>query len=139
MAIDGRTDVPRRFERANLFELTARRVRVSFSTTSFAGGPQLQYQDRRTRRLFRGDEIRIEDTALGSLITVTLESIPDLRTVTFTLVLPPVNVVPGSIGSRLRVPGITTTAQTTIAGPGLGPEKTYQTLDFEGTAQFVMF
>lgn len=128
-----------RFEQANLFELSGKRVHVTFNSTSFAGVPQLNYQDGRTRHLFEGDQITFEDTPLGRLATVVLEAIPDLRTVTFTLILPVVNVIRGGMGSRLRAPGIIATTHTTIAGPGLGPEKTYETLDFSGTAQIVDF
>ncbi|MCC6552646.1 MAG: hypothetical protein IT372_06425 [Polyangiaceae bacterium] len=128
-----------RFVQANLFELSEQRLHVTFSSTSFAGDPQLEYRDGRTRRSFRGDEIAMRDTALGLEVTVVLETIPDLRTVSFTLVLPAVHVLPGSMGSRLRSPGIITTAHTTIAGPPLGPDKTYETFDLSGTAQHVVF
>lgn len=139
MTTDGRTPTAGRLGQANLFELSSARGRVSFSSTSIAGVPLLQYEDRRTRRAFRGKEIAFQDTVLGTLITVNLEVIPDLRTVTFTLVLPTVHVASGVMGSRLRVPGILTTTHTTIAGPPLGPERTYETLDFSGTARLVDF
>jgi len=138
MTTDGRTTTAGVLGQANLFELSSWRVRVSFSSTSIAGVPLLQYEDPRTRRAFRGKEIAFQDTALGTLITVNLEVIPDLRTVTFTLVLPAVRVSMVT-GSRLRVPGILTTTHTTIAGPPPGPERTYETVDLSGSARFVHF
>jgi hypothetical protein len=62
-----------------------------------------------------------------------------LRTVTFTLILPVVNLLPGSGGAYIQVPGITTKSHTTIAGPVIGPEKTYSTVKLKGTAQVVAF
>jgi hypothetical protein len=50
-----------------------------------------------------------------------------------------VNVLPGSAGTHIQVPGITTTTHTTIAGPVLGPEKTYSQVNLRGTAQVVTF
>jgi hypothetical protein len=88
---------------------------------------------------FRGkEEIMISETELGELITVTLETIPDLKTVTFSLILPIVTVMPQSGGIRIKVPGITTTNPTTIAGPPPGPQKLYSIVNLRGTAQFIV-
>ena len=127
------------FEQANLFELGDYSIQVTYSSTSFTGQRQLSYRDNDINRNFMGEEIRILDTELGQLVTVTLETIADLRTVTFTLVLPLVNVIPQSGGTRVQMPGILTTTHTTIAGPGPGAEKTYSTVNLQGTAQFVVF
>jgi hypothetical protein len=127
------------FEQANLFEVGDYSIQVTYSSTSFPGQPQLSYRDNNINRNFMGEEIRILDTEIGQLVTVTLETIGDLRIVTFTLILPLVNVMPQSGGTRVRVPGILTTTHTTIAGPGPGAEKTYSTVNLQGTAQFVVF
>ncbi|WP_207714036.1 DUF6174 domain-containing protein [Scytonema sp. UIC 10036] len=124
--------------RANVFELSGASVEVSYSDTSVLGGPRLNYRDNNINRTFIGEEIRVQETELGQLITVTLEAIPDLRTVTFTLILPLVKPSTASERVRIQVPGITTTTQTTIAGPGPGAEKTYTTINLKGTAQFIV-
>ena len=127
------------FEQANLFELGDYSIQVTYSSTSFTGQRQLSYRDNNINRNFMGEEIQILDTDIGQLVTVTLETIADLRIVTFTLILPLVNVIPQSGGTRVQVPGILTTTHTTIAGPGPGAEKTYSTVNLQGTAQFVVF
>lgn len=126
------------FTRANLFELSSNSIHVTFSGTSILGGPILSYRDDQFSRSFRGEEIRLQDTELGQLITVTLEAIPDLRTVTFSLVLPIVTVMPQSAGIRIKVPGLTITNPTTIAGPPPGPQKLYSVVNLRGTAQFIV-
>ena len=126
-------------QHANLFELSDDHIQVTYSSSSFAGSPLLNYRDGTINREFGGDEIRSVETEIGELLTVTLEQIPDLRTVTFTLILPLVNVLPGSAGTHIQVPGITTTTYTTIAGPVLGSEKTYSQVNLRGTAQAVAF
>ncbi|MBA2658644.1 MAG: hypothetical protein H0U72_03555 [Nitrosospira sp.] len=131
----GATDYAR-FTQANLFELSRGAIHVTYSSTSILGGPILSYRDNRLSRSFRGDEVRIQDTDIGQLITVTLETIPDLRTVNFSLVLPAVTVMPQSMGTHIRVPGITTTAPTTIAGPPPGPQQLYSVVLV--AAQFVV-
>lgn len=126
------------FTVANLFELSSRTIHVTYSTTSVLGGPILSYRDTTLSRSFRGEEIRIENTALGEVITVTLETISDLRTVTFCLIVPIVTVMPQSSGTQVKVVGVTATAPTTIAGPPLGPQQLYSAVYLRGTAQFIV-
>jgi hypothetical protein len=126
------------FTRANLFELSGNSIHVTFSSSSILGDPILSYRDDQRSLSFKGDEIRIQNTELGELITVTLETIPDLKTVTFSLILPVVTVMPQSSGVRIKVPGITTTNPTTIAGPPPGPQQLYSLVNLRGTAQFIV-
>jgi hypothetical protein len=126
------------FTQANLFELSGKSIHVTYSSTSILGGPIFSYRDNQFSNSFRGEEIRLQETELGQLITVTLETIPDLRTVTFSLVLPTVTVMPQSAGICIKVPGITVTNPTTIAGPPPGPQKLYFIVKLTGTAQFIV-
>ncbi|MDQ3185411.1 MAG: hypothetical protein M3Q16_02900 [Pseudomonadota bacterium] len=126
------------FTQANLFELSRGAIHVTYSSTSILGGPIFSYRDDQLSRSFRSEEVRLRDTEVGQLITVTLEIIPDLRTVTFSLVLPIVTVMPQSNGIRIKVPGITTTSPTTIAGPPPGPQQLYSVVNLRGTAQFIV-
>ena len=127
------------FQQANLFELSGDDIQITYSSSSFAGPPLFSYRDGIINRQFNGKEIHCVKSDMGKLLTVTLEQIPDLRTVTFTLILPSVTVLPPSAGTHLQVPGITTTTHTTIAGPPLGPDKTYAQVTLKGTAQAVIF
>jgi hypothetical protein len=132
--------VENNFEQANLFELGSYSTQVTYSSTSITGQPLLNYRDAANNRNFMGDEILIEETEIGQLITVTLESgAADAPPVTFTLVLPEVNVLPQSGGTQIQVPGILTTTRSLFGGPRLGAEKTYSIMNLQGTAQFVVF
>lgn len=124
---------------ANLFELTSGSDHVTYSSSSIAGVPLLSYRTRRASYDFRGDQIRHTSTELGTLVSVTLQTIPDLKTVVFSLLLPNVRVLMGSGGTHVEVPGVVTTVHTTIAGPPMGPEQTYDASSFRGTAQAVIF
>lgn len=124
---------------ANLFELTGDDVDVTYSSSGITGQPQLSYRTPDTNLNFMGRDIQTAETALGSEHTVTLEQVSDLKVVTFTLILPPVHVNQLSAGTCISVPGVVTTSHTTIAGPALGPEKTYRLVRLHGTAQAVAF
>lgn len=129
---------PDNLTRANLFELSGETLQISFGSTSLLGGPSLSYRDQTTNQSFQGEEIQILETALGQEITVTVESIPDLRTVTFTLVLPIVTVLQQSSGTCIQTFGVTTMNPTTIKGPPPGPQKQYSVALLRGTAQFIV-
>ena len=127
------------FQQANLFELSGDGIQVTYSSSSIKGSQLLSYQDGTINCRFSGEEIRSEATEIGELLTVTLEHTVDSRAVTFTLILPVVTVMPASGGARIEVPGITTTTHMTIAGPGVGTQKTYFQVNLIGTAQVVVF
>ena len=123
---------------ANLFELSGDGIQVTYSTTSLTGEPLFIYRDAYISMQFRGRAILLEESRIGQLVIVTLEQVPDSRTVSFTLILPVVKVLPSSTGTNIEVLGISATAHTTIAGPGLGPSMTYRQATLSGTAQFVL-
>jgi hypothetical protein len=90
--------------------------------------------------MFQGDEIHQIDTEIGQQVTVIIEQISDLRTVTFTLLLPTINL--DERESRFfRTIGIITTHRTSIGGPDpvKGTLQTYRLKELKGTAQLVDF
>lgn len=123
----------------NLYDLKGHGVHVSYSTTSIAGVPLLTVEDRSGTHSFRGDQIRVQDTELGRLVTVTVETVPDLRSVSFSVLLPPFHL-DGTEG-ELHTTAIRTTARTSIAGPRLvkGQVNSYEVVDLRGTAKAVAF
>jgi hypothetical protein len=125
----------------NLFELTGEYAQIlTYSTTSITGQPQFFYRDQQREFTFTGDEIRSLDSEIGMLITVTLEVIPDLHTLTLTLLLPQINLDEGN-ESAFSTLAILTTHRTSIGGPRLvkGPLQTYEVVALEGTARLVTF
>jgi hypothetical protein len=123
----------------NLFVLTGAGVKIAYSTSSLAGPPLLTYKDGKQTLTFQGDEIHLSDSDIGQQVTVILEQIPDLRTVTLTLLLPVINL--DEPETRFRTIGIVATHLTSIGGPDLvnGVLQTYRAKDLKGIARFVIF
>ena len=124
----------------NLFTFSGRRddTQVTFSTTSITGQPQFSYHDDTRDVSATGDEITVERTVLGTSVTVTLEAVPDLHTVTATLVLPDLGGLSGPVthfGTFL----VLTENRTSIGGPALvtGALQRYTVIKGRGTAQEV--
>jgi hypothetical protein len=124
----------------NLFLLSSRNIQIRYQTTSLQGSPEFHYEDGRLNIDRRGDEIRTEDTSIGQFVTIVVEQVPDLETVTFSVVLPVVNLQERSPAS-LSTLGVVTRDMTTIGGPGLivGQVQTYDAVELKGTAQLVQF
>ena len=126
----------------NLFTFSGRRddTQVTFSTTSFTGQPRFSYHDDTRDVSATGDEITVERTVLGTLVTVTLETVPDLHTVTATLVLPDLGGLSGPV-THFRSFLVLTENRTSIGGPALvtGALQRYAVVKGRGTAQEVAF
>jgi hypothetical protein len=127
--------------KVNFFTLTGKDdTQIVYSTSSSTGEPQFTYRDRTHDRSFRGDDIAVTSSPLGMLVTVMLEAVPDLRTLTATLVLPDIN-----LGDRQMIQFSTvvllTTNSTSFGGPAfvIGPRQTYQVVQLNGVAQHVEF
>lgn len=128
-----------RGQRANTFELQGDRVHINYSATSINGVPTLSYRDSQRQLKFSGSDIRITETEIGQLLTVTIEQIPDLRKVTLTLVLPIVNLPPNTSQRPVQTIAIQTVQRTNIGGPDLvdGQVQSYRTLNLKGTARLL--
>jgi hypothetical protein len=126
----------------NLFTFTGRSddIQIVFSETSLTGQAQFTYHDDTRDVAVQGAAIAVERGPLGRLVTVTLESVPDLHTITVTLVLPDLGGVSRPITS-FRTFAVLTTNRTTIGGPSLvaGPIQLYRVVRGDGTAQHVQF
>jgi hypothetical protein len=124
---------------ANLFTLQGDSINVEYATGTLTGS-SLVYHDDQMDQSFANEELTVEDTQLGQLVTVTLRQIPDLETVTFTLVLPSITLTEHNAPPiDIEVPGITTTHSTTIAGPEAGQQTFYSVVTLVGTAEAAVF
>ena len=123
---------------ANLFELQCDGVQITYSTTSISGRPLFDYQGPEGDLNFSGNEIETLPSALGDEVTVTLDTVPDLHTITLTLLLPSFKL-PDDGDAEFETLAIKATNHTTIAGPPTGPAQTYEALALHGVAKAVFF
>ena len=125
-------------KQANLFELHCGGIDVTYSTSSFAGPPQLSYSGPEGELSFSGNEIETLPSALGTEVTVTLDVVPDLHTIALTLLLPGFRL-PADSDEEFDTLAIKSTHPTTIAGPPEGPDQTYEAIALHGVAKAVDF
>jgi hypothetical protein len=122
----------------NLYDLFSKRVHVQYALSGIDGKPRLHYRDKSQEKTFTGDEIRGEDTSIGRLVTVTLEVVPDLHTISFSFFLPTINL---EREAHVVTEGLYTTARTSIGGPRLvkGQLETWRAITLSGMARVVEF
>lgn len=122
----------------NLFELSNRRISVSFSATSITGDPLLHFKDRQHEVSVRGEEIRQVETEVGTLVTITLEPDADAGSLLFTLVIP--RAVLQSPGATLAIAtqGIYTRSRLPPRLPANVQLQTSDVVELKGTASFIV-
>lgn len=72
----------------NVFELTCEDTKITYVPVGFGGAPRLEYDGPMGRHVFEGDEIQTLRGARGLEVSVTLDRISILRTITLTVFLP---------------------------------------------------
>lgn len=124
-------------ESANHFELQGDGVQITYSTTSITGRALLHLNGPEGDLSFSGNEIETLPSALGDEVTVTLDTVPDLHTITLTLLLPSFKL-PDDGDAGFETLAIKTINHTTIAGPPTGPAQSYEALAMHGVAKSVI-
>jgi hypothetical protein len=98
-------------------------------------GPELRYKGVEGTFTFFSDRIEIQDSPLGSLISVLLKPNVGAGGLTFTLVLPPVNM-----GAKKKETFYTLGIKTTSIGNIIaeGAQRTYTVLHLKGLAEIAI-
>jgi hypothetical protein len=74
------------------FTLKGRDLEVSCTLGTKLSGPTLNYRQGSAARSFASEQVHIDDTSLGQLVTVTLDLVVDTGATTFSLFLPALDV-----------------------------------------------
>jgi hypothetical protein len=110
---------------ANTFDVDGP-IRAQFSSSSIRGIPLMSYEDAGLNLTFEGDKITQAKTALGQLVTVTLDEVVDAYIRTFTLILPIIRVGDDEV-AEFEALGIETTDRSGAFVPTGGPAGVLQT------------
>jgi hypothetical protein len=122
----------------NLFELSHEDTRIVYAVDADSGAPRLEYTGPMGRHSFEGDAIRTEVSARGREISVTLDGVSHLRTITLTVFVPDVQLEDCSELS-FRTVGIHATRRRSMIADAPGAELTTEPLEFDGLAKLVEF
>jgi hypothetical protein len=121
----------------NLFELSYEDTKIVYAIDAASGSPRLEYSGPMGRHSFEGEAIRTEDSARGREVSVTLDGVSHLRTITLTVFLPDVEFDEATELS-FRTVGIRATRRRSMT-EGPGAEFTTEPLEFDGLAKLIEF
>ena len=124
----------------NHFALSGAETQLTYDAATAAGGPRLTYDGPYGSHTAVGDEIRVEESALGQLVTVYLGAFPDQGDLWLTLLLPRFNPMSSADPpTPFATLAILKWVISTIAGPPrTGALEEYRVLPLAGTARLVM-
>jgi len=124
----------------NLFQLHGQQLNVSYALSGIDGKPHFSYQDAHHALQFSGDQIRVVNTEIGNIVTVTIQLTVDSGSTSFSLLVPTVNLDPTDKSAQITTEGITTLHHFSLV-PSLnrGQTELYTYTKLTGTAQVVKF
>ena len=116
---------------ANQFALKHREVEIEYNIGVTPGLPVLTYQDASGRRSFTATEVRTEETALGSLVSVPLRTSLDTGGERFGFYLPQIDVARGD-AAHFRTAGV----YEDFSGPDSVPRQpaSWRSIELHGKA-----
>lgn len=124
----------------NQFELTGDGVQITYQSGHFIDRPnlpQFTYQDAENNLTFNKDEIRTQQSELGTLVSVSLKITVDAGATILTLLLPSINLA-GETEQSFETLAIVTQSFGIL--PREGARLVYEdVLDLQGTARFAPF
>jgi hypothetical protein len=124
----------------NFYRLHGQQITVTYTKTSFVGGPSLSYHGPEGSKSFSGDQIRTAETEIGTLVTVTILPTVDAGSTTFTVLLPHVVLTGFGDHETVNTYGITTRHLfSIIIRANVGQRELYHVTPLTGTAQIVEF
>ena len=114
------------------FQLAGEGVQITYLTNGQDGKPHFTYKDAEYDRSYAGDEIRIQQSELGSLATVTLRYMPDADSVTVTLIIPRIRLQnPSESVEMLAIKCLN--VMTMLPPPGAA--ESYEAIPLKGSVQ----
>lgn len=128
------------FVAANMFSLAGGGLHVSYSTSGIDGKPHFTYQDANRSLSFAGDEIRVVECDLATVVSVTIVRTVDAGSTSFSLLVPHVNLPAPFSSLAIRTEGVTTHhAFSIIPALNHGQRDFYHVTALHGTASNVVF
>lgn len=121
----------------NQFTLKGGDITVTYTTSNFLGQPFLSYSDGTTTRDFFGSAIRVVDTGIGTLVTVTTFMTIDTGGTEFSVLLPFIELSDNSKTQVFETDGIITHFKGPDSFPRTGVAQTYEFICMQGTARHV--
>jgi hypothetical protein len=121
-----------------IFELTSDDTKITYAPGALDGVPRLHYDGPMGEYHFEGDEVQTFNSARGLEISVTMDRISHLRTITLTVFLPDLEFEDPSAELTFHTVGIHATRRRRMSGD-VGGEMISEPLELEGLARNIEY
>jgi hypothetical protein len=123
----------------NEYTLEGGGIKVVYITSNFLGQPFLSYTQGGTTKDFFGTAIRVLETGVGTLVTVTTFMTIDTGGTEFSVLLPFIELADATKTQEFATDGIATRFKGPDSFPLTGVRETYEFIPMEGIARVVRF
>jgi hypothetical protein len=115
------------------------KTKVDYETTSFIGPPILNLtQAPGPIRHFSGSQIRVVNTEVGTLVSVTTHMTVDTGSTSFSVLIPAISLSSASDHKTFSTEAIVTAHTGPNSVPSTGVHETYQFIPLNGKADFIV-
>ncbi len=121
-----------------LFELTYEDTKIVYRPGALDGSPQLHYAGPMGKYSFAGDEIQTHNSARGLEVSVTLDRVSHLRTITLTVFLPDLELADTTGELSFHTVGIHSSRRRATTAKAAEP-LTSEPLEFDGLARNIEY
>jgi hypothetical protein len=120
---------------ANRYDLHGRNVTVPYGEAGADGKPYFNYTNSGVSLTFKGDQIRILQTEIGKLVSVSVRITIDTGSTSFSILLPRAMLAKGKTSTPIKTVGITTIHKFSIIPMlSVGQHDLYTIVALSGTA-----
>jgi hypothetical protein len=124
------------FVQPNSYTLQGGNITFTYAKNNFLGGPFVTYNDGVETRDFYGTAVRVLETGIGTLVTVTTHMTIDTGGTEFSVLLPVIELADPTKTQNFNTDGILTHFKGPDSFPLTGVRETYQFIPMTGVARF---
>ena len=122
----------------NEYTLQGGNVTFTFVKHNFLGQPFVSYTEGGQTKSFFGTAVRVLETGIGTLVTVTTHMTMDTGGTEFSVLLPVIQLAGTGKSQAFSTDGIRTHFKGPDSFPATGVRETYDFIPMTGTARVIM-
>ena len=122
----------------NEYTLKGGNITFTYVKQNFLGQPFVTYTEGSQTKTFFGSAVRILETGIGTLVTVTTHMTMDTGGSEFSVLLPVIQLAGTGKSQAFSTDGISTQFKGPDAHPATGVRETYDFIPMNGTGRFIL-
>jgi hypothetical protein len=122
----------------NEYTLKGGNITFNYLKSNFLGQPFVSFSDGTQTKNFYGSAVRVLETGIGTLVTVTTFMTVDTGGSEFSVLLPVIELSDISKTQTFSTDGIATEFKGPDSFPATGVRESYEFIPMQGTARFIL-